>query len=848
MLDETQCTAQSVIRVDLHCHSSASSEAGEAVLEALGCPESFSDPADVYAQAVRRGMDFVTITDHDSIQGVAKLRHRADVIVGEELTCYFPEDGCKMHVLLWGIDEVHHATVQAIANDIYRVAEYIETHQIAHAVAHPVYRQNDKLELWHLQRLLLMFKGFECLNGAHSILHRRAFEPMLDDLTPDSLAALAEKHGMQPRWKEPWIKARTGGSDDHGLFNIGRTWTEFPANVRTTEDLLTCLREGRCRAGGEPGSSLKLAHNFYGVGIRYFTGRMARKPAGKPMLQALVGDRRVRRRDVARAVIGNSVRGIGRRILRPLRGKAAPSAGTALLEKLFQASLKNRLPIHRRLVDALSNGHAPLAEHEAMFALVSDLIRDTTGGILQSTIASTTSGKLTPVFESLAAVACQQFMLLPYYFALFHQNRERHLLPRMTGHGRMGGGANPSIGVFIDSIGNADEIGRLSTALADEAQSRGHQYIIHGCDESASCSHRHRNFAPLASIDLPGMDGMKLRIPPLIEILEWADRQQFDAIHIHTPGPMGLCGAMAASMLRVPLIATHSIDLPGDVFDQTADHRLTCAATSYLRWLYGRCDALVAPSRQAQRSLQPLGIEPQHISILPPAAVADRHVTVEAPQIKSSDGRAVIEPYRLVCVMDIFCEKRLEMVLQAFGKLCDLRRNVGLVIATRNPCPVSLQKKLAKLPIYFVDIKHRETLVALYGSADLALFPWPKSTLAQDVLDAQASGVPVLVTNEGAAQEVMDDDVTGLVLPAKNAAEWTAAIDTLLNDVTRRLRMARTAPHRTERYGIGRCFDACWDIYSKAIQSSLAKHGAFEPTATNVVNQSSRLADAGASA
>ena len=41
-------------------------------------------------------------------------------------------------------------------------------------------RQNDKLERWHLERLLLLFKGFECLNGAHSPLHREAFEPVLN--------------------------------------------------------------------------------------------------------------------------------------------------------------------------------------------------------------------------------------------------------------------------------------------------------------------------------------------------------------------------------------------------------------------------------------------------------------------------------------------------------------------------------------------------------------------------------------------------------------------------------------------------------------------------------------------
>ena len=66
-------------------------------------------------------MDFVTITDHDSLDGVLKLTDRPDVIVGEEVTCYFPEDHCKIHLLVWGLDPTHHAAIQAVANDIYKV-------------------------------------------------------------------------------------------------------------------------------------------------------------------------------------------------------------------------------------------------------------------------------------------------------------------------------------------------------------------------------------------------------------------------------------------------------------------------------------------------------------------------------------------------------------------------------------------------------------------------------------------------------------------------------------------------------------------------------------------------------
>src|SRR5438874_212194 len=246
-------------RIDLHCHSDASNKAAEVVLNAIACPECYSDPLEVHAQAKRRGMDFVTITDHDTIDGVLSLQSQRDeVLIGEEVTCWFPEDQCKLHLLVFGIDPHHHEELRRRRENIYEVAEYVEAQRIAHAVAHPIYRQNDKLERWHVERLILLFKGFECLNGAHSPLHREAFEPMLDRLTSDQIRRLSETHGLAPRWPEPHVKARTGGSDDHGLLNVGRTWTEFPAQVRSIGQLLDCLRSGMCRPGGEAGSSAKL--------------------------------------------------------------------------------------------------------------------------------------------------------------------------------------------------------------------------------------------------------------------------------------------------------------------------------------------------------------------------------------------------------------------------------------------------------------------------------------------------------------------------------------------------------------------------------------------------------------
>ncbi|HEX4795344.1 MAG TPA: glycosyltransferase [Humisphaera sp.] len=827
MPEESSRRVDSPIRIDLHCHSNASSEPGEAVLEALGCPECYSEPRDVYAQAKRRGMNLVTITDHDSIAGVATILNRPDVLVGEELTCLFPEDGCKMHVLLWGINQKQHDDVQAIAADIYRVAQFIERHQIAHAVAHPVYRQNDRLEKWHVERLLLLFKGFECLNGAHSILHRQAFEPLLDELTQERIAELSAKHDLEALWPRPWIKSRTGGSDDHGLFNIGRTWTEFPADARTIEDVLSCLREGRCRPGGEAGSSLKLAHNFYGVGIRYFTRQMAQRPtAMTPLLSAMVGERPLRKRDVVNGVMKSSLRAIGRRIARPLGQSNRNVSGVAMLSQLFTRSAVSRVRSSRPLLAALKAGHAPLENHEAMWEMVSHLVRDTSGGIADSIGEAARGGKLAPMFDAISAIACQQFMLLPYYFALFHQNRERHLLHRVTGKGRRVQKDSLRLGVFTDTFEDMNGVSRFIRTIGSQAQSRGLSLTVHTCGNSPKIAAPYRkNFEPLASCAMPGYPQLSLSMPPLAELMEWADRQQFDAIHVHTPGPMGLCGMMVASMLRVPLLSTYHTDFPAYVFDHTADHRLTTAAESYMKWFYSQAATVFARSRGYEQSLQKMGIDAA-LQTLPPCVDTDTFTSNHRDPNYWSDRRIPGARHLLYCGR-VSAEKNLRVLADSFRKLCTKRHDATLVIAGDGPYVPALQKQLTGLPAHFLGRLEDHQLSPLYANSDLLLFPSRTDTLGQVVLEAQACGLPVIVSNEGGPQEMMADGITGLVLPATDADAWANQINLLLADEPRRQRMSRSAPPRMSRCNAGRTFDTYWDAHVKAAQDAQDFHAAL---------------------
>ncbi len=233
-------------RVDLHCHSTASAVAKLGVSRALGLPECATPPEEVYELAKRRGMDFVTLTDHDVIDGAVELAERYDdAFVSEELTARFPRSDHAVHVLCWGITPADHDELQRLAGDVEDVAAYLAEHEIASALAHPFFDVGAPLLPAHRRRLAQLFGAWEVRNGARA--------PELNA----PAAIYIDTHGG----------TGTGGSDDHAGVDIGCTYTEAPA-AANWRGFLAHLRAGRVEAAGDEGSAAKWAHAALAIAVR----------------------------------------------------------------------------------------------------------------------------------------------------------------------------------------------------------------------------------------------------------------------------------------------------------------------------------------------------------------------------------------------------------------------------------------------------------------------------------------------------------------------------------------------------------------------------------------------------
>jgi hypothetical protein len=275
-------------RCDLHVHSSYSNRPSEWVLRKLGVPESCTHPEVLYDKLIAHGFDFVTVTDNNRIDGCLDLAGKPNVFISERLTTYFPEDGCKIYVLVWNISEKQHTNLEQARRNIYDLVAYLRDEGIVHGVAHPLFNINQRLRSWHFERMLLLFRVFETTSTLTDPLTRDVLNAVLMSLSQGKIEELANRHNLEPSHKEPWLKSCIGGSDDRCGAYLGAASTVTPA-AASVEEYLRMISEGRCRADGDAGSALRLSNSMFQIILNFAKHKLgSTAPYGSELLGKVV--------------------------------------------------------------------------------------------------------------------------------------------------------------------------------------------------------------------------------------------------------------------------------------------------------------------------------------------------------------------------------------------------------------------------------------------------------------------------------------------------------------------------------------------------------------------------------
>jgi len=221
-------------KVDLHCHSRFSVFKYFRRANTRDC---YNPPEDVYRLAKERGMAYVTLTDHDSIDGALFLLNKkpdlADFFISEEVETYFPETGQRIHIGAYNINEEQHREIQRLRPNIRELVPYLKSQEIIFAVNHLFqnYRMKNVASRY-IQEMIEMFDVFEVMNGAMASFHNKMVS---------QLVTTVRERGRRI--------SMVGGSDAHTLKHVAKVYTVTKAD--SMQQMLENVRKGECFAWGE---------------------------------------------------------------------------------------------------------------------------------------------------------------------------------------------------------------------------------------------------------------------------------------------------------------------------------------------------------------------------------------------------------------------------------------------------------------------------------------------------------------------------------------------------------------------------------------------------------------------
>ena len=714
-------------RADLHCHSTASQVSKLGVQRALGLPECATPPEEVYALAKRRGMDFVTITDHDTIAGALEIADRPDVFVSEELTCWFRGEPQAVHVLVWGITPDQHEWLQADRHDVEVVAEHLREHAVACALAHPFYAVEAPLAPRHRRRLAELFDVWEVRNGSRA--------PELNA----PAAVYVETHGG----------IGVGGSDDHAGVDIGRTYTEAPA-AATPQEFLAHVREGRCAAAGEQGSAAKWAHAAMALAVRSL-GANGPAPAPDPRAVLRMVERVLSEGDARRGSLGADLRPEDARAL--LRAWLSAVDLDGLGEEGLLALLQDDAFAHADLFRRARRAH----ERKLTAA-----VRASVGGLEAGESPLTVAAGL---FDACVAA-------MPYAPAAAFLGREKAKLAGRDGD-------RLRVAVVADAIGGVHGVASALQQIRERGVP-GFEVEVIGTDCNVD-----RRLSAVAEVDVPFYPGLGLGVPSLPAVVDALADGRYDIVHVCSPGPAGLTALLVARVTERPVVASHHTELAAYAGLRSGDDGLEALATMGLAAFYGQADRVLSPSAASDRALEALGVPPARIGRW------DRGVDLD----RFAPGRRVdgLLPGEVTVLYAgrLTAEKGAGLLADAFLAARERDPRLHLVLAGGGPEEAMLRERLRDAAT-FLGWLDGDALPRAYASADIFLFPSRTDTFGQVVLEAQASGLPVIAVAEGGPADLVRDGVTGVLRPPDSGA-LADAVAGLAAAPERRARLARAA-------------------------------------------------------
>ena len=755
-------------KADLHVHSKYSNHPSEWFLQRIGASESYTEPEKLYRTCKEQGMDYVTITDHNTIDGALTLcdKFPGNTFVSFEATTYFPEDRCKIHCLLYDITEAQFDDLNSLRANIYELREYIRDHGIAYSIAHALYSINSRLTVEHLEKLIVLFDVFEARNGSRSKINNEPWEHVLKNLTPKHIERFASKHNIDPFSDTSWIKGFTGGSDDHGGLFIGRTYTRCEG--KNVKEFIYNVRNTRSVAEGRVSTYQCLAFTIYKIAYDFSRQKSNALP------HSLISQ-------ITEHLFYDS---------KSLKTKFKMEAFKRLKSKDKENNTLHNMYLELYESIAKNNGDSMEVKLETFYDKLAVISDEFFKNLFDSFARNISKGDIAGFIRNISSTIPGIFLTIPFLSTLKHFYEGKPLIEELPDKlGISSPRKSKRILWFTDTLGYMNGVSKTLNKIGWLTFIRGQQVRIVSSFPSEEATQEFPpgviNLPYIYEFSLPNYEHYRLRVPSLLRAMKYLYEYEPDEIYVSTPGPVGVLGLLVAKLLNVKAKGVFHTDFTLQarrIFDDSTVENLI---ESYMRWFYLLFDDIQVPTEEYINILDARGYDRSRMSIF--RRGIDSLLFSPHPE-----GREFIknhyklkDGFTLMFAGRISEDKNIRFLMDMYHQVAEKYGAVNLIIAGSGPDLPELEQLHDENDriIFTGEVDHNE-LTKLYSGSDLFVFPSTTDTFGMVVLEAQSCGLPAVVSEIGGPREIIDEGRTGLTAPDGDMPVWMERISHYIDLLT----------------------------------------------------------------
>ncbi len=295
------------------------------------------------------------------------------------------------------------------------------------------------------------------------------------------------------------------------------------------------------------------------------------------------------------------------------------------------------------------------------------------------------------------------------------------------------------------------------------------------------------------STKIPFYPELRLPLPPFGDTLRAISAFAPDVIHVATEATLGHAALRHALDRAIPVVSSFHTN-----FDQYADHYgvglIKGTIWRYLRWFHNAGRETYVPSRATIADLEAKGLERL---VLWPRGVdcrlfrPDRPGRDEVRRALGFDAEHIV----ILHVSRIAAEKNVAYLGESLAAVAAANPLVRLLIVGDGPARRELEETLGGAA-RFAGYRTGDDLADHYAAADLFAFASLTETFGNVILEAMASGLPVVAIRSGGPGEIVQPGRTGLLVdPGTPPPEFAGAILSLVGDARGREAMSAAARH-----------------------------------------------------